>query len=357
MKSPVDEIALPSKSSPPLVAPRRLEWHWLLVLLFGGVAVSLLLTVAAGGGETLALLRAASPFYVLLVIVTQMLRYAAIAFSTYVVIQIFGAHIQYVPLLEVTFAAQAANRTFVGGAAGLLIRGAFFLKQGLHVGIFAAVELIEDIVSVAAISLLFLTGLAIVLATGNAGQLNPTIVLGYLFGVLLLVVGVVWLLRQRAVVERLVEATAQILDAFSQRILRRRIYDRARVDAGVDDFYSGMGLARRDPPRVLIAFLCALVRLGCDAAGLYFAFLAVGVQVQPALVLIIFVASSSISTIAAVPGQIGVMETSLTLLSTSLGIPPAGAVSAALLFRAISFWLPIPLGYASAWWLGKRDLI
>jgi uncharacterized protein (TIRG00374 family) len=97
--------------------------------------------------------------------------------------------------------------------------------------------------------------------------------------------------------------------------------------------------------------------LGLDAASLYFAFWAIGFPIAPAFLLVIFTSSSALSTLSGVPGELGVMETALAILSTSLGIPPPTAVSAILLFRALSYWLPIPIGYLTFWNLEQRGLI
>ena len=71
----------------------------------------------------------------------------------------------------------------------------------------------------------------------------------------------------------------------------------------------------------------------------------------------IFTSSSALSTLSGVPGELGVMETSLAVLSTSLGIAPPTAVGAILLFRALSYWLPIPIGYLAFWHLQRRGYI
>jgi CspA family cold shock protein len=75
------------------------------------------------------------------------------------------------------------------------------------------------------------------------------------------------------------------------------------VRGGVNDLYRSLALARRDPGRVTIAFLCAVGRLGSDWIALYFAFLAVGYPVPLGTVLMIFIVSTSVATLTIVPGQ------------------------------------------------------
>ncbi|MBI4673529.1 MAG: flippase-like domain-containing protein, partial [Chloroflexi bacterium] len=246
---------------------------------------------------------------------------------------------------------------FVGGAAGVVIRLAFFLKRGMHSGMFVAVETIEDGASLAAVALLFITGLYVVLANGAGNGLRWDVIGLVIAGALALAGLVIFLLRRRALVERLAETLAQAVNRVIAKFAHRNLYDEHRVRGGVADFYRGLELAQTDPQRVFVSFCCSLARLSCDAIALYFAYRAIGYPVAPGNVLLIFIVSTSVATLAAVPGQIGVMETTLSFMSTALGVPFPVAVSASLLFRVISFWLPIPFGYAFAWNLQRKDWI
>lgn len=331
--------------------------HWIIIILLLGLGSTILLTGAAGASQTLFLLRNANLFFVACIVLFQSLRYVAMTLSTRVVAEIVNMRVSFFRLFEATVAAQAANRTFVGGAAGLVVRGAFFIKQGMHAGTFAAVEGIEDVVSLCAISLMFLSGIAIVFASGATSGFRWDVIAYTVVGALVIAGAVIWFIRRPVLVERGLGAIVRGVNRILGKLLRRNLYDAARIHRAVEDFYRALALAQRDPMRVFISFGCALARLGCDWIALYFAFRAVGYDVPPGNVLLIFVVSTSVATLAAVPGQIGVMETVLTVMSTALGIPAPVAVSATLLYRLISFWLPIPFGYAFAWNLERNELL
>lgn len=346
--------------TPPLPAvphTQRQERRWIIVLLLLGLGSTILLTSLAGNAETFALLRNANLFFVVCIALTQFVRYVAMTVSLRTVTGIVKMRVPFAPLFEVVVAAQAANRTFVGGAAGLVIRLAFFLRRGMHSGTFVAVETIEDVASLGAVALLFLTGAAIVLSSEVGNALDWRVFGAVIAGAIVLAGLAIALLRNRARVEQIADALAQAVNRIVEKIARRNLYDAGRVRGGVDDFYRSLALARTAPGRVLISFCCSLVRLGSDAVALYFAYRAIGYEIAPGSVLLIFIVSTSVATLAAVPGQIGVMETTLALVSTALGVPLPVAVSASLLFRLISFWLPIPFGYAFAWDLQRRELI
>jgi uncharacterized membrane protein YbhN (UPF0104 family) len=51
------------------------------------------------------------------------------------------------------------------------------------------------------------------------------------------------------------------------------------------------------------------------------------------------------------------VEAALTAGLTAAGVPGAVAVSAVLLFRLLTFWLPVPFGYAALNYLERKDAI
>lgn len=353
MSDSLEQELIAETTALPTTARPRQRQRWILLLLALGLGSTLLLTTLAGNARTFALLLNANLSFVTVVALVQALRYVAMSISTRVVAEIVGMRVALFKLFQVTVAAQAANRTFVGGAAGLMIRMDFFLRREMRAGTFLAVETVEDVVSLLAISLMFCTGLFLVLTRG-VNVLRLDVISAVIAGALALAAGALTLVRHRDWVERLADGVVRGFDWLVARLLRRHVYDPVRVQRGVADFYAALELARRDPLRVFISFLCALGRLGCDAVALYFAFRAVGYQAAPGIVLFIFVVSSSVSTIAAVPGQIGVLEGTLAFMSTLLGVPPPAAVGATLVYRLVSFWLPIPFGYLFAWQLERR---
>ncbi len=341
-----------------LAAPRAHDRRWLLIFLIVGIAFVLLLLNLAGSRTTFGLIQSAQPLFVLAVLVAQALRYASSAGSTHTLAKSFGSRVPFAPLYETMLAGQAMNRTFsVGGAAGMWVRYSFLTRLGLHSGAVAALFVVEDVLGALTISLLFTAGFVAVIATTALPQFTWLVVTGSAIGLVLLGIGGIHLYRRRALLSRIVHTVARFFNVLLARLIGKEVYEPAHVEMAIQDFYTGMAHVRHDPFRVVGAFLFCLMRLGFDAASLYFAFWAIGFAIAPPFLLVIFTTSSALATISGVPGELGVMETALAVLSTSLGISPPTAVSAILLFRAVSYWLPIPIGYLTFWNLQRRGLI
>ncbi|MET3807940.1 uncharacterized protein (TIRG00374 family) [Nakamurella sp. UYEF19] len=76
----------------------------------------------------------------------------------------------------------------------------------------------------------------------------------------------------------------------------------------------------------------------------------------PTLV-VVYLAASTIGSAAPTPGGLGAVEAALVGGLTATGIPVAPAITAVLAFRAATFWLPAPFGWAAFVLLQRRDRI
>ncbi|MGH3274200.1 MAG: flippase-like domain-containing protein, partial [Streptosporangiaceae bacterium] len=84
---------------------------------------------------------------------------------------------------------------------------------------------------------------------------------------------------------------------------------------------------------------------------------ALGGSVQLAGIAVVFLAGNAIGSVVPTPGGLGAVEAALSAGLTAAGLPGTTAVSAVLLFRTLTFWLPVPLGWASMNYLIRRDAL
>ena len=69
----------------------------------------------------------------------------------------------------------------------------------------------------------------------------------------------------------------------------------------------------------------------------------------------VYLTGSAIGSIIPTPGGLGAVEAALTAGLTAAGVPGAVAVSAVLLFRLLTFWLPVPFGWAALNFLERQQ--
>jgi uncharacterized membrane protein YbhN (UPF0104 family) len=84
---------------------------------------------------------------------------------------------------------------------------------------------------------------------------------------------------------------------------------------------------------------------------------AFGGSVSWTAVVIVFLTGNALGSAAPTPGGLGAVEGALTLGLTVAGLPAGTATSAVLLFRLLTFWLPVLPGWAAFTYLQRKEAI
>ena len=66
---------------------------------------------------------------------------------------------------------------------------------------------------------------------------------------------------------------------------------------------------------------------------------------------VVYLTASAVGSLVPTPGGLGAIEALMSAGLTAAGMHGAAAVSAVLLYRLLTFWLPVPIG-----WLALRYL-
>jgi glycosyltransferase 2 family protein len=84
---------------------------------------------------------------------------------------------------------------------------------------------------------------------------------------------------------------------------------------------------------------------------------AFGGSLSFAAVAVVYLTGSAIGSAVPTPGGIGAVEAALSAGLTAAGLHGTVAFSAVLLFRTVTFWLPVPLGWVALNYLQHRDIL
>ena len=84
---------------------------------------------------------------------------------------------------------------------------------------------------------------------------------------------------------------------------------------------------------------------------------ALGGSVPIASVAVVYLTGSAIGSLVPTPGGLGAIEAALSAGLTAAGMPGAAAVSAVLLYRLLTFWLPVPIGWLALKYLERRQAL
>ncbi len=249
-------------------------------------------------------------------------------------LRLSGSMIALPGLFLLTLANDAIANTVPGEpAVSSAYRYRFYRRRGATAAAAGWTIFTVLIAQAIGMSLVLLAGVLVALAGSSGGQHTATALAG-----LVIVGGAMAVLVRRDLVLRLASGLV--------RALRRVSGGRAdslgvRIEATLERMRE-IPLSPRSTAGVVA--LAAGVWLS-DFGTLLCAFRAVHAAIPLTGVLLAYGVAQVAGTLPVVPGGIGIVEGSLAVILVAYGAHRASALSAALAFRAVSFWLAVAIGW------------
>lgn len=134
-------------------------------------------------------------------------------------------------------------------------------------------------------------------------------------------------------------------------------FGRQRFVRGIRDVGQQLLSYRQRPWRPAAALLSSITLTAANVGALACCALAVGIDLPPAVVLLIFTFGISAGTATPTPGGLGGFEAGLVAGFVAYHVPSAAALAAALLFRIITYWLALLAGAAAFAICQRRQLL
>jgi uncharacterized membrane protein YbhN (UPF0104 family) len=97
-------------------------------------------------------------------------------------------------------------------------------------------------------------------------------------------------------------------------------------------------------PTLAKALALGIIARSCDGLALTWAAYALGINIAPIAGIFVLNSSGAIGGLSMLPGGIGVVEASMSVLLASLGAAPAAALAATLMARLLTFWIWVAVG-------------
>lgn len=238
-------------------------------------------------------------------------------------------------------AGNAASRILPGGnATGSVVQASMLVRAGQATGAVATtMGGIGLLTTGMLLALPVLTVPAVIIRPPPARQLGLGLVVSLVVAVVLVALGLA-LLKWDAFVHAVGRVAGQALHLVRPRIAV------ADVVRSVTDQRDVVAAAFAGRWSRALAFAAANRML--DYAALVASLYAVGARARPSMVLLAYVLALGLALVPITPGGLGFVEAGLTTVLVLAGVSSDQAVLGTLLYRLVSFWLPIPVG-ALAW--------
>jgi uncharacterized protein (TIRG00374 family) len=248
-----------------------------------------------------------------------------------------GVHVGLTSMLEITLAGNALAMSLPGGAAWSAAWAFGQLRRrGADRVLAAWVVLVAGALASFALFLLFVAGALIAGSRGPVASSRP---------VALALAAIPFAVAAVVVVDRRVVVVRRALGALWR--FAARVPFGARVEDVARRLLARVRAVQPSPRAWLASFGFAVVNWVLTGACLVACVAAVRGHIPWRGILVAYALSQVVASVPITPGGIGVVEGSLTGLLVAYGMPTQVALAAVLLYRAISFWGLIPLGWAS----------
>lgn len=136
------------------------------------------------------------------------------------------------------------------------------------------------------------------------------------------------------------------------RAVPRRLRRLSPVRAAIGFLENADRRLSRDPRLLLEATAYQLAIVLCDSATMWVLIHSLGGHGSVSGVFASFMSSSLLRTVGLMPGGLGTFEAASVLTLSMVGVPTAVALAATLLFRGLSFWLPMIPGL----WFSRHEV-
>lgn len=136
---------------------------------------------------------------------------------------------------------------------------------------------------------------------------------------------------------------------------------RTGLFAMVSEWWHGMKpnlvWAWHHPKEQLFSLAGVFIQSCASAFALMFCLLAVGHPIPFSLALVVFIVASTVGSMVPTPGGIGAAEAAYTAALVLIGVPTAVALSAVILFRVVTFYAQVPIGWVGWTVMQRKQLL
>lgn len=320
--------------------PRYIAWSFILFVLVFGFVVYYFAEIK----KEFTLLEEVKPIWLIVAIIAQFVTYIFTA-------AIYGLllapyKLQQGPRLAGLIRASVISLFFnqtmpSAGISGNTFFLNFLLRFGINVADIISLIITELLIFYTAMEVLILVLLfSCLLFVQTSGGFTATLMGGLivylLFGIAVVLSG------RKKVIYGLINRLGRIKVL---RSLAVRIKSRISTQMLEAEEIKPLLFIRKNLFVVFRSFSLQLFLFLADAFTIYALFTGLGISVSPFSILLCYMCTKIISILPFLPGALILYESSMSYFFATAGVPVASAIIVTLLYRLLSYWLPMPVGF------------
>ena len=308
-----------------------LRWA-ILVVLLAAVAYTVLLS-APGFGETTAAFGDLQPWSLAVALACQVIVVVAIAQVYRTALLALDEELALSQALNVSMSAFTVTQVLPGGGAfGAVMAARRMYQHGVGAAAATLAVALYGTLSLLTLAMLAAVAVAAALFTSALPPYVVALVGGALAALLTMVVTVVFMVRHRGVAERAFDV--------AERMLRWLPVDFPALRRS----FARVPQTALAPQRLVVVMGWAAVHWLADLASLWVLFRGTGHALGPLPVLAGYGVEHIAIMLPVSPGGLGLVEAGMAGAFTAMGVAGSTSVTAILVYRVVSYWLPLLAG-------------
>ncbi len=316
-----------------------------ITLIFIGLAVNLLLPQITSFGTSFQVIREMVLWAVLLAAIAQIISYLVAGYLMHSLVAIVNQSISVLKGSIITLAAASigmlAGGPFGNGAATYQ----WVRKHNISAEGSGLAGILPTIFNNAILMLLAIAGMLHLILAHELSSIQFFIFFLTLFLLCAGLLAISWGKGHKADSISMIGRMA----AYFARI-RHKSYNPVSTETSVSQIFSAFDILGKGGWKRPV--FGAVVTASFDMLTLYFFFIAAGYAVEPEILIVGYGLPLLLGKMAfLLPGGVGVVESTMAALYTSLGVPGSIAVVVVLSYRIFSFWIPTFIGFPLAFYL------
>jgi uncharacterized protein (TIRG00374 family) len=130
-----------------------------------------------------------------------------------------------------------------------------------------------------------------------------------------------------------------------------------RIQGTLDDFYEGIKTLGNQPIRLVWPILFSILAWTFKMLITFLVFISLSIEVPFSAIVVVFSIIDTLQTVPiGIPGEVGIIDITMTGLFTALGIPPVISATATILTRVVTLWFNLLIGGLFVQWIGVKNI-
>ena len=123
------------------------------------------------------------------------------------------------------------------------------------------------------------------------------------------------------------------------------------------DFYEGLKILSTHPLKLVWPIVFSITAWAFKMLITVLVFISLSIDVPFSAIVVVFSIIDTLQTIPlGIPGEVGIIDITMTGLFTALGIPPVISATATILTRVVTLWFNLLIGGIFVQWVGVKNI-